>query len=116
MVMDALESQINCNISLEVIGICKINLRNNIHIFSVYAADISSSQQGCDDLFTIAVQSSGLTVIGGDFNAKSSIWGNNTQDARGCGFFCLNNGSPTYSHNPSYSSLIVAIFVLTGPQ
>jgi len=77
MVMEALESQINCNISLEVINICTINLRNNINIFSVYAApstDISFSQQGSDDLFTTAVQSSGLTVIGGDFKAKSSIY------------------------------------------
>jgi len=115
--------QINCDISLEVIGIRTINLRNNINIFSVYAApstDISSFQQGCDDLFTIAAQSSCLTVIGGDFNAKSSIWGNDTQDARGgilensllhSGFFCLNNGSPTYSHNPSYSSTLDLTFI-----
>jgi len=43
--------------SLEIIGICTINLRNNINIFSVYAVpstDINSFQQGCDDLFTIA--------------------------------------------------------------
>jgi len=61
--------QINCDTRLEVIGIRTINLRNNINNFSVYAApttDISSFQQGCDDLFTIAAQSSGLTVIGGD--------------------------------------------------
>jgi len=77
--------QINCDIRLEVIGIRTINLINNINIFSVYAApstDISSFQQGCDDLFTIDAQSSGLTVIGCDFNAKSSIWGNNTQDRK----------------------------------
>jgi len=76
--------QINCDISLEVIGIRTINLRNHINIFSVFAApstDISSFQQGCDDLFTIAAQSSGLTVKGGNFNTKSSIWGNKMPEA-----------------------------------
>jgi len=108
--------QINSDIRLEVIRICTTNLINNINIFSVYAApstDISFFQKGYDDLFTIAAQSSGLAVIGGDFNAKSSIWGNNTEDARGVQFTLI--AHPTVQHLMPLS-LIIVILVLTGPQ
>jgi len=76
--------------------------------------------KGCRDALMTAAALGGLSIVGGNLNAKSSIWGNSTHDNKGqvleqilisAGFFCLNDGSPTYSPYPPYFSALDLTFV-----
>jgi hypothetical protein len=77
-------------------------------MFSVYLSPNSDRVDYCyavDELLGVAMRSQKMIVIGGDFNAKSTAWGNSYEDFRGryladavsaAGLIVLNDGVPTF--------------------
>lgn len=65
-------------------------------------------KQELEKTFIIAKNMKWKSILAGDFNSKSVLWGSNTTDTKGdilqnlatdCEFECLNNGDPTFIIN-----------------
>ncbi|XP_033243584.1 uncharacterized protein LOC117186651 [Drosophila miranda] len=88
---------------LEILGIKTLNLKSNFNIFSIYAppsTTVSQFKSGTKKFFEFAASLDIPSIVGGDFNARSSIWGSPICDRKGrsienstreAGFICLND-------------------------
>lgn len=101
-------SIININSTAEAIGITTLNLKNNINIFCIYCPPNMTNNLFKNEIEKIFIMAGNLrkkTIIGGDFNCKSTVWGSAVSNTKGTmleaitfdnNFICLNDGHPTF--------------------
>lgn len=113
---------IDIGVEMEVLGVKTLNLRNNFIFSVVYIPP--NTQRGTfelmvNSLFTHLGRFALPIVVGGDFNARSVEWGDTITNAQGailddiassCGFYCLNNGEPTFRLQDRHASVLDLTF------
>lgn len=93
--------------SLDIIIVKTINLNPNIVFVSVYFPPSLSTHICANEVLRLLSFLDGMpnVIIGGDFNARHSCWGDSFDSPRGCklseilslsDFVCLNDGSITF--------------------
>ena len=116
-------SEVRTDIDVKCIA-AELRLKDfTVKIFNVYIPPGKNLNKSLMDQFSVKYK----TVIVGDLNAKSKMWGSDTSDERGrvleefleqSSAVVINTGQPTYQHRSgSQSHLDVAIVsIVTWPR